>query len=98
VVWRVEGIAQKDAEVPPSEFGTAVRRRSAATDATRVFRLPGFNNKKYLHTFQVKLAPGTLPDPIYHQSDFRIEPISSEPGSAIRTYSSVCNRNQFELR
>ena len=89
VVWRVEGIAQKDAEDLLRSLARRFGGDPAATDATRVFRLPGFNNKKYLHTFQVKLAPGTLPDPIYHQSDFRIEPISSEPGSAIRTYSSV---------
>jgi hypothetical protein len=85
VVWRVEGIAQKEAE---DLLRSLVRRFGgdpAATDATRVFRLPGFNNKKYVQNFQVKLAAGMLPDPIYHQSDFRIEPISSEPGSATCT-------------
>jgi hypothetical protein len=84
VVWRVEGIAQKDAE----DFLRGLARRfggdPAATDATRVFRLPGFNNKKYDENFRVKLAAGTFPDTVYRQLDFRIEPISPGPGATVR--------------
>ena len=84
VVWRVEGIAPKHAE---NLLRSLVRRFGgdpAATDATRVFRLPGFNNKKYDENFSVNLAAGALPEPIYHESDFRIDPVSVEPGIASR--------------
>jgi hypothetical protein len=91
VVWRVEGIAQKDAEDLLRSLARRFGGDPAATDSTRVFRLPGFNNKKYVQSFQVKLAAGVLPEPIYHQSDFRIEPISSEAGSAPRSNFSVAS-------
>jgi len=85
VVWRVEGIAQKDAEDLLRGLARRFGADPAATDATRVFRLPGFNNKKYEQNFPVKLAAGTLPQSVYHRLDFRIEPISPEPGTAGRT-------------
>ncbi len=85
VVWRVEGIAQKDAEDLLRSLARRFGGDPAATDATRVFRLPGFNNKKYEQNFLVKLAAGTLPERVYHQLDFRIEPISPELGIAART-------------
>ena len=85
VIWRVTGIAQNDAEDLLRGLARRFGGDPAATDATRVFRLPGFNNKKHEKNFQVKLAAGTLPEPIYHQSDFGIEPIASELGTAART-------------
>ncbi len=57
----------------------------AATDSTRVFRLPGFNNKKYEQDFPVQLAAGTLPEPVYRRSDFKIESVPHEPRSSDRT-------------
>ena len=84
VVWRVEGIAQKDAEDLLRGLARRFGGDTAATDATRVFRLPGFNNKKYDQNYPVKLAAGTLPERVYHQADFRIEPISPESGTAAR--------------
>lgn len=44
-----------------------------------MFRLPGFNNKKYEQNFPVKLSPGTMPEPVYHLSDFRIGPVPQAP-------------------
>jgi len=85
VIWRVDGIPQKDAEDLLRGLARHFGGDPAATDATRVFRLPGFNNKKYAQNFRVKLAAGTLPEPVYHQSDFRVEPISPEPGTSPRS-------------
>jgi hypothetical protein len=85
VVWRVEGIPQNDAEDILRGLARRFGGDSAATDATRVFRLPGFNNKKYEQNFPVKLAAGTRPEPVYHQSDFKVEPISPEFGAVART-------------
>jgi len=85
VIWRVDGIPQKDAEDLLRGLARHFGGDPAATDATRVFRLPGFNNKKYAQNFPVKLAAGTLPEPVYHLSDFRVEPISPEPGTSARS-------------
>ena len=85
VIWRVEGISQNDAEDLLRGLARRYGGDPAATDATRVFRLPGFNNKKYEQNFPVKLAAGTLSEPVYRQSDFRIEPISPEAGSVAHT-------------
>jgi hypothetical protein len=85
VIWRVEGIPQNQAE----ELLRGMARRfggdPAATDATRVFRIPGFNNKKYQRDFPVTLAAGTVPEPIYHRSDFKVENLPHEPGPTSRT-------------
>jgi RepB DNA-primase from phage plasmid len=82
VLWRVEDFLQSEAE----ELLRGLARRfggdPAATDSTRVFRLPGFNNKKHKENFLVELAAGTLPEPVYHRSDFRIETAPREPGTA----------------
>jgi hypothetical protein len=84
VVWRVEDIPQNQAE----ELLRGLARRfggdPAATDATRVFRLPGFNNKKYEQNFPVTLAAGTLPELVYRRSDFKIESVPPEPRSEHR--------------
>jgi len=85
VVWCVEGVAKKDAEDLLRGLARRFGGDPAATDASRVFRLPGFNNKKYEENFPVKLTAMSLPEPVYHQSDFRIEPISTTPGTATRT-------------
>lgn len=82
VIWRVEGIPQNQAEELLRGLAQRFGGDPAATDATRVFRLPGFNNKKYEQDFPVKLAAGTLPEPVYHRFDFKIESVSREPGSA----------------
>ena len=93
VVWRVEGIAHKDAEDLLRGLARRFGGDPAATDATRVFRLPGFHNKKYSQNFPVKPAAGRLPERVYHQSDFRIEPISAallrETGTVARPHVSV---------
>ena len=89
VVWRVEGIAQNQAEDLLRSLARHFGGDPAATDATRVFRLPGFNNKKYEQNFPVKLAAGTMPEPVYRQSDFRIDTVPHEPGTTARTKVSV---------
>ncbi|MGH9328346.1 MAG: DNA-primase RepB domain-containing protein [Terriglobia bacterium] len=53
VIWRVEGIDQEHAEAVLRTLAQRFGGDPAATDSTRVFRLPGFNNKKYPDDFQV---------------------------------------------
>lgn len=79
VIWKVEGFTQEQAE----EFLHALARQfngdAAATDSTRVLRLPGFANKKYEKDYRVTVysyAPGT-----YRPKDFKLrtEPVDSGP-------------------
>ena len=82
LVWRVENIPQNQAEELLRRLAQRFGGDPAATDATRVFRLPGFNNKKYEHDFPVTLAAGTLPEPVYRRCDFKIESLPAELRSA----------------
>lgn len=78
VVWRVENIAPEQAE----SLQRAVTRKfggdPAATDSTRVLRLPGFLNRKYDAEFLVRAEKHT--DRVYHLNDFRLrtEPIEAD--------------------
>ena len=84
VIWRVENIPPTDAEQLLRALAQRFGGDTAATDVTRVFRVPGFNNKKYEQDFSVKLTPGTSPYPIYHAADFKIEVVAAVSGSIPR--------------
>ena len=47
VIWKVEGFTLEQAEVALHRMAAAFGGDPAATDATRVLRLPGFHNKKF---------------------------------------------------
>lgn len=68
VVWRVDGLGQEQAESLLQSLATAFRGDSAATDISRVLRVPGFANRKYNEQFLVRAVQGT--DQIYHPRDF----------------------------
>jgi hypothetical protein len=75
VVWKVEGITLEEAEALQHAMVRAFDGDPAATDATRVLRLPGFANKKYDKDFYVK---GHLESTqTYHLRDFKV-PIDSQ--------------------
>ncbi len=70
VVWKVEGMTLEEAEgllhAMAHEFGGD----PAATDATRVLRLPGFANKKYETDFYVEARRESTE--MYHLRDFKL--------------------------
>jgi len=70
VIWKVEGIGQDEAEALLRALAQRFGGDPAATDSTRVFRVPGFANKKYLDDFQVTLTANAPANQIYHASDF----------------------------
>jgi hypothetical protein len=84
VIWRVEGITQIRAEELLRGMAQRFGGDPAATDAARVFRLPGFNNKKYSQDFTVRLKSPSLPDVVYRELDFKIETIPRELGLTAR--------------
>ena len=78
VVWRVKNVSQEQAETLQRAMARKFGADPAATDSTRVLRLPGFLNRKYDTEFRVQAEKHT--DRVHHLQDFRlrIEPIESE--------------------
>lgn len=71
VVWRVEGISLGQAEALLRALAREFGGDPAATDATRVLRLPGFANKKYENPFVVDARRESVDT--YHLQDFRLQ-------------------------
>lgn len=79
VIWRVEGIEQDQAEAMLRTLAQRFGGDPAATDSTRVFRLPGFNNKKYEQDFQVTFSRETVQAAeVYRTGDFKVYGRDSE--------------------
>ena len=76
VVWRVEGLDQAQAASLLRSLAAQFNGDTAATDITRVLRLPGFINRKYNEQFLVRAIQET--DAIYHLRDFVIHEDSPE--------------------
>lgn len=89
VIWRVEGIGREQAEIMLRGLVLRFGGDPAATDSTRVFRLPGFNNKKYAEDFRVTIGREAPAVQVYRSDDFKIQgedrlvvqPVSASPGS-----------------
>jgi hypothetical protein len=78
VVWRAEGFAQDQGEAMLRALAHKFGADPAATDATRVLRLPGFVNRKYQPEFTVTAK--VLSDCRHTPNDFRLGTEASGPG------------------
>jgi hypothetical protein len=76
VVWRVDGLDRAEAERLLRSLADQFGGDTAATDISRVLRLPGFANRKYQEAFVVRAVQET--DAIYHAHDFAIHNESLE--------------------
>jgi hypothetical protein len=76
VVWRVEGLDRQEAESMLRGMAERFVGDLAATDSTRVLRLPGFANRKYREEFIIQARQES--NEIYHARDFLIEEDSPE--------------------
>ena len=76
VVWRVEGLDTDQAEGLLRSLATQFHGDTAATDISRVLRMPGFTNRKYNEPFLVRAIQET--DAIYHLRDFALYEDSPE--------------------
>jgi hypothetical protein len=74
LVWRVENVSPEQAEALLRAMARTFGGDPAATDVTRVLRIPGFNNRKYESGFLVRAERHT--DRVSHLPDF---PLSTEP-------------------
>jgi len=71
VVWKVEGMTIEEAEALNHAMVREFDGDPAATDSTRVLRLPGFANKKYDADFYVRAR--TESTQTYHLRDFKLQ-------------------------
>ena len=76
VVWKVSGFSRDEAESLLHSLANKFGGDLAATDSTRVLRLPGFANHKLLEEFVVEARQEA--DAIYRLWDFAIDEDSSE--------------------
>jgi len=76
VVWRVEGLAVEEAESMLRAMASHFGGDPAATDSTRVLRLPGFANRKYDAEFIVQAHHES--DAVHHARDFQLQEDSPE--------------------
>lgn len=70
IVWKVEGMSLDEAEGLLHAMAREFNGDPAATDATRVLRLPGFANKKYETDFYVEARKESTET--YHLRDFKL--------------------------
>jgi len=77
VVWKTEGVTLEEAEALQHAMVREFGGDPAATDSTRVLRLPGFANKKYDQDFYVKARVESTET--YHLRDFKV-PMDSPEG------------------
>lgn len=77
VIWKVEGISRDQAEALLRAIARRFGGDPAATDSTRVLRIPGFNNCKYESRFVVRAEQYS--DRTYHLLHFnlRADPVGS---------------------
>jgi hypothetical protein len=75
VVWKADGITLEEAEALQHAMVREFGGDPAATDSTRVLRLPGFANKKYDRDFYVQASVDSAET--YHLRDFKL-PIDSQ--------------------
>jgi DNA primase RepB-like protein len=100
IVWKVEGMGLREAEGLLRAMARECGGDPAATDATRVLRLPGFANKKYETNFFVEVRK--VSERIYRLRDFKLNIDSEDSPSyndherAKRASSSRVNLSQSE--
>jgi DNA primase RepB-like protein len=76
VVWKISGVSHDQAESLLRSLASEFDGDPAATDSTRVLRLPGFANRKLTEEFVVRAHHET--DAVYTLRDFTIEGDSPE--------------------
>src|SRR5271168_2418791 len=76
VVWRVEGLATNQAETLLPALASQYGGDPAATDISRLLRLPGFTNRKYNDAFVVRVHHET--EAVYHLQNFHVQEDSPE--------------------
>jgi hypothetical protein len=91
-VWKVECITAEEAEKLQQQMAHQFGADTAATDASRVLRLPGFANQKYGHECVVRVTKYS--DKTYHLRDFKIAPGPAKADRIPEQGASRANRRE----
>jgi len=102
VVWKVEGMTAEEAEALNQAMVREFDGDPAATDSTRVLRLPGFANKKYQPDFFVQAHAESTQT--YHLRDFKLRIDSpdaprhqhEEPARKLLAQSSTLSQSEHD--
>lgn len=78
VVWKIEDANPEQAESLQQAMAEQFGADPAATDSTRVLRLPGFANRKYEEEFHVQAEVHATV--VYHLRDFKIDAEPTDSG------------------
>jgi hypothetical protein len=73
LVWKIEGIDQDQAESLLHSMAHEFNGDPAATDSTRVLRMPGFVNRKYCPAEEFIVRVRQESDQVYHLRDFTVQ-------------------------
>jgi hypothetical protein len=95
VVWKVEGIASDQAEAMQRAMVREFGGDPAATDSTRVLRLPGFINRKYDTEHFVKAQEAATQT--YHIEDFRLPTEVNEDQREYRARTAHATNHRSEI-
>jgi hypothetical protein len=87
VVWRVDGLDRIQAESLLRSLAAQFKGDIAATDVSRVLRVPGFTNRKYNDQFLVRAIQES--EGIYHLHDFAVY---EDSPNALRNISDTHER------
>jgi hypothetical protein len=90
VIWKIEGADLEQAETLLRALASEFGGDTAATDATRVLRVPGFTNRKYVEEFSVQAHHES--DRIHSPRDFNVREGSA---SFARDYEGARPPRQF---
>jgi len=90
VVWKIEGADLEQAETLLRALASEFGGDTAATDATRVLRVPGFSNRKYVEEFSVQAHHES--DRIHSLRDFNVR---EDSASFTRDYEGAPRPRQF---
>jgi len=85
IVWKAEELGREQAESMMRAMADQFGGDLAATDSTRVLRLPGFANKKYDEEFVVQAHHES--NEIHHARDFTVQEDSPETARDLRSES-----------
>ena len=97
VLWRVHGFTIPEQEAMLKMLAETFGGDHACTDCARVFRLPGFFNRKYSPPHLVTVELGGI-QAVYSPADFRLEPanLGTRESTAVRQARSGESRTKSE--
>jgi hypothetical protein len=78
MIWQVEGFEKEQAESLMRNYAVKFETDRAATDCSRVMRMPGFRNHKYEQVHWVKDVQDAASNRIYRPEDFPTHLIHQE--------------------